>query len=389
MTTTRTSPVSFLKLAADVSSFYGFHSTREVERRVNSFTRRDERPRMSSARIPHTFVSTAALCASCASSRPQEPVLAFYATPSPTHLPRGYSQKDVGEFGLQIVGTTQSVGEIVLFKTLATILTEWNSSSSVRIRINPLGDRDSKERFNRELTLHVRKHASRFEEADREQLLATPALLYSLENDLAREVAMEAPRSINFLSERSRVHFRSILEYLEHLGFPYELDDMLMGDERNHHIAFAMDIEGEDATLIAAMGGRYDDYLRGHGRKSAAGVGASIFFRKKGAVQGNFALNTSSQKPRVYFAQLGLKAKLQGLVVLEMLRNARIPVEQSFDSSHLSTQLAAASAQGVSHLLIMGQREALDGTIIVRSMQNSAQSTLQLSDIPRFLKTLR
>ncbi|MBC7836283.1 hypothetical protein H7X87_00690 [Acetobacteraceae bacterium] len=386
MSTNRISPVSFLKLSADVASFYGFRPAREVERAAAKYIK-DERARI--ARGPHTFATTAAMSAAWAVARPQEPVLAFYATPSPSHLPYGFPARETGEFGLQIVGTSESVGEIMLFKTLAAILSEWGAPLA-RVRVNAIGDRDSRERFLRELTLHVRKHSSRFEPAERDLLAQNSLLLYHFDLDLAREVRAEAPRSINFLSEKSRTHFRSVLEHLEQLGFLYELDDSLVGDERGHHLAFAIDTTEADATIIATMGGRYDEYLRTHGRKAgSAGVGASIFFRKKGAVASNFSTNRATPKPKVYFAQLGLRAKLQGLSVVEMLRAARIPVEQSFDAAHLSTQLQAAQSQGVSHLLIMGQREAIDGTIIVRSMQNSAQSTLQLADMPRFLKSLR
>lgn len=379
--------MSFLKLSADVASFYGFRPAREVERRAATFLQ-NERPRMVQ-RGSHTFATTAAMCVQCAVGRPQEPVLAFYATPNPTHLPFGLTPRETGEFGLQIIGTSESVGEIILFKTLAAIFTEWGMPLS-RIRVNALGDKDSKERFMRELTFHVRKNASRFEEGERQMLAQNPLMLYTLPREGAQEVRTEAPRSINFLSERSRLHFRSVLEHLEQLGFAYELDDTLVGDERAHHLAFAVDLAGEDATVVTTMGGRYDDYLRTHSRKvGSVGVGASIFFRKKGAVQNNFANNRAAAKPKIYFAQLGLRAKLQGLMVVEMLRAARIPVEQSFDATRLSLQLQSAQSQGVPYLLIMGQREALDGTIIVRSMRNSAQSTLQLADIPRFLKTIR
>jgi histidyl-tRNA synthetase len=198
---------------------------------------------------------------------------------------------------------------------------------------------------------------------------------------------------MNFLSEKSRVHFRSVLEYLENLGLPYELDDLLGGDERDPHIAFAVDIEGEDGTVVGAVGGRYDDFFRrSTGRKDIAGVGASIYFRKKGAARASFfspARAVRSSAPKVYFVQLGTRAKLQGLTVVDMLRQARINVSQSFDASHLSPQLSAAKELGVSHMLIMGQREALDGTIIVRSAQNSSQIIVAVSELPRFLKTLQ
>ncbi len=138
------------------------------------------------------------------------------------------------------------------------------------------------------------------------------------------------------------------------------------------------------------MGGRYDEYFkRETHRKDSTGVGAAIYFRKKGTTKSTFTATFASQKPKIYFAQLGLRAKLQGLTVVDMLRTAHVPVLQSFDANRLSMQLAAAAQLGVSHLLIMGQREALDGTIIVRSTRNSSQNIIQVTEVPKFLRTLR
>jgi histidyl-tRNA synthetase len=385
MGTTRVSPVSFLKISADVASFYGFRPAREIEKRAAEVSKVSLR----GIRTAHTFATTAQMATVCATGEGGQPVLVFYATPTPTHMPSHLPERETAEFGLQIVGTSESVGEIILFKTIATILNEWGTPLR-RVRLNALGDRESRERFMRELTLHVRKHTHRLPEEYRVLVSTNPSALYGITHEEAQAIVLEAPRSINFLTEKSRAHFRSILEYLEELGLPYELDERLVGDERAHHIAFAVDLDEDDATVVGIMGGRYDDFLKTYTRRvGSSGVGASIFFRKKGASRGSFAVHTPQHKPKIYFAQLGLRAKLQGLGVLEMLRSARIPVEQSFDAAHLSSQLAQARIQGVTHLLIMGQREALDGTVIVRTMQNSAQSTLPLCDMPRFLKTLR
>lgn len=345
---------------------------------------------MRRTRVPLYSFNTAAMVSTAyAATRPGEPSMGFYATPLPTHLPVAFPAREIGEFGLQVVGTQESVGEVVLIKTVAMIATEWGMSVK-RVRLNALGDKDSQQRFLRELFLHTRKHAGRIDSACRDATMKDPLMLYRCGKEVCREVALEAPRSVHFLSEKSRIHFRSVIEHIEHLGLPYELDDMLVGDERGPHLAFALDFKGEDATLVGAMGGRFDEYLRRETRrKDSVGVGASIFFRKKGITQNTFTSPSKIYKPKVYFAQLGLRAKLQGLTVVDMLRAARVPVLQSFDTAHLGLQLAAARELGVSHLLIMGQREALDGTLIVRSMQNSAQTTMQLSDIPRFLKTLR
>lgn len=388
-TGTRSSPASFLKHAGDVAAFYGFTPLRSVEK---SFSRTPEKLAhlaLEKSRGVYSFSSSAAIGGTYASLHPQEPLLSFYATPSPAYAPKHIPLEESGEFGLQVIGSGESVGEIVLLKTLSMIFSEWGSPVS-RIRINALGDKDSQTRFARELQLHVRKHAERISPDCKHDSSQDPLSLYRCTTETCQMIIAEGPHPVHFLSEKSRQHFRSVLEHLEKLGLPYEIDDTLAGDDKMPHITFALDLIEEDATVFGAYGGRFDDFMRREARrKDMSGVAASILFRKKGAVRAHFSATPAARKPKVYFAQLGLRAKLQGLSVVDMFREARVPLLQTFDSSHFGMQLASAQAGGVSHLIIMGQREALDGTVIVRTMQNSSQVTLPVREIPRFLKTLR
>lgn len=376
MSTSRLSPAGFLKLSQDVASFYGFRPLREVEKLV---------PTAVHKRTAHNFAYASTSLAH--SSATGDTAMAYYASAHPMHVPVPLVAKELGEFGLQVSGASESVGEVLILKTVATILSEWGGGIT-RVRINAMGDKDSRARFARELSSYLKRQAHNLPEEWRERAVQDPMAFYICTEEACLAVAEQAPRAMNFLSEKSRAHFREMLEHLEHLGLSYELDDSLVGDEREPRITFAIDTQ-DDATVVGSMGGRYDDHVRRiSGRKDATAVHASLYFKKKGLVPGSFQLEGPANRPRIYFVQLGLRAKLRSLEVSDILREARIPVLQSFDSSKLSPQLSAASAAGVSHLIIMGQREALDGTVIVRAADNSAQTTLGLTQLPRYLKAL-
>ncbi len=318
-----------------------------------------------------------------------EPALAFWASASPSHLPAYTGNpRELGEFGLQVVGSQESVSEIVILKTLITILTEWGAPIA-RVRVNALGDKDSKMRYARELSVYLRRHATELDDACRALLARDPLAALVCQATVSREVIEGGPRPMNFLSEKSRAHFREMLEHLERVNLPYELDDMLVGDDREPRILFAVDLEGQDATVVHSTGGRFDDYVRRvTNRKEGAAAGASIFFRKKGLERGSLPLPAARRAPKIFFVQLGRQAKLEGLRVLEVLRHARVPVLQSFNTAQLAPQLMAARAAGVSHLIIMGTREVLDNTVLVRAMSNNSQEVVPLATLPRYLKSL-
>lgn len=387
----RLAPASFLKHAGDVAGSYGFRSLREVEKMIPQDAKRP-----ATRGVP-SFAGAAALSVQAAAHRLPEPILAYWATNAPTHVPPALAAHiannplagGAGEFSLLITGVSQSVAEVVLLKAVTTILNEWGADVE-RVRLNALGDKDSKARFEREVTTYVRKHIGELDVACQDKASHDPMAAYHCEGGLCRAVTESGPRAMSFLSEKSRAHFREVLEHLEKLSLPYEFDDLLLGDDREQRVVFAFDLTGADATVLGATGGRYDDYLK-HlmPRKEFGGVGASIYFRKKGLTASHFHLQEPSRSPSVYFIQLGTRAKLEGLHVSDALRRARVPVLQSFDSSRLSHQLLAARSAGVSHLIIMGEREALDRTVLIRTTDDNSQQIVGVGDLPRYLKALR
>ena len=92
------------------------------------------------------------------------------------------------------------------------------------------------------------------------------------------------------------------------------------------------------------------------------------------------------KKPKVYFIQLGFEAKLKSLSVIEILRKARIPIAQSLSKDGLSLQLAAAEKTGIPYVLIFGQKEAMDGTVIVRNMEDRSQDTVNIGELAEYIK---
>ncbi|MDE2213366.1 MAG: hypothetical protein KGJ34_02440 [Patescibacteria group bacterium] len=379
----RTSATKFIEHASTIASSYGFHPLREIDPLIF---------RKEVGRAPVSFSAAALVCAQHVTPRTSEPVLAWWASPLPSHAPSNLPPREAGEFCLQVVGSSESLGEILILKTLASILSEWGSSIE-RVRVNSFGDRDSRERFTRELSAFLRRRLSHepteLPEEERARVFAHPFSAYTSETPVLRSLLAEAPRPIHYLSEKSRSHFKEFLEQLEHVGLPYEVDDTLGGDEREPRVIFRIDFSEGDHLVLGSGGGRYDDFVaKLCGRREGANVHASIFFRKKGADRSSFT-RTQAPEPKMYFVQLGVRAKLQGLQVVDLLRRANIPVAQSFDTRSLSPQLAAARTLQVPYVIIMGQREALDSTVIVRSMRNSSQEIVAVSILPKYLKGLR
>ncbi|KKQ50893.1 MAG: Histidine-tRNA ligase, partial [Parcubacteria group bacterium GW2011_GWD2_38_11] len=81
-------------------------------------------------------------------------------------------------------------------------------------------------------------------------------------------------------------------------------------------------------------------------------------------------------KPRVFLAQLGDLAKKKSLNVFAELQKNGILTAESFGRGSLKSQLRVADRLGVEITLIIGQKEALDETVIVKDMVSGTQETV-------------
>jgi histidyl-tRNA synthetase len=95
------------------------------------------------------------------------------------------------------------------------------------------------------------------------------------------------------------------------------------------------------------------------------------------------------KKPKVYFIQLGLEAKLKSLAVIEVLRKARVPIMQSLSKDSITTQLSTAERLAIPYVIIFGQKEALEGTVLVREMENRSQESVKIEDLAEYIKNMK
>ena len=95
------------------------------------------------------------------------------------------------------------------------------------------------------------------------------------------------------------------------------------------------------------------------------------------------------KKPKIFFIQLSFEAKLKSLAIIEILRKAKVPIAQSISKDSLGAQLAIAEKFEVPYVIILGQKEAVDGTVIVRHMQNRSQDIIKIDKLADYLKDLK
>jgi len=110
-------------------------------------------------------------------------------------------------YGLEIIGTDKSIAEAMLIQTSLAILKD-HDLKDLHIEINSIGDKESLARFTREITAYYRKHMADLPPKCRETMKKDVFSLLGCNHEACQKLAENCPKSINFLSERSRQHFK-------------------------------------------------------------------------------------------------------------------------------------------------------------------------------------
>ena len=315
-----------------------------------------------------------------------QPVMLYFKDPCKSPLKKNSGNRYAD---LEIMGTSGSIAEATLIQAARAMLAE-EKYENTTVEINSVGDRDSMARFTRELTSYYRKHINDMTPECRQMLKRDPFELLSSHDESCKELNARAPRSIDFLSETCRRHLEEVLEYLEALSIPYVINNSLMGN-RKYCTETVFTIVNADTSSkksdqhLLAVGVRYNGLAkRLNMKRDIQGVGISLLIKNN-----DKALRKSVAKvkrPITSFVQLSLESKLLSLYVIEQLRKAKIQLYLSLAKDRLGAQVSNIEKHHTPYVIVMGKKEAVEKSAIVRRTDTHAQDIVPLELLAKYMK---
>lgn len=305
------------------------------------------------------------------------------------------------DFSLLMFGETSAVAEAEIFQVI------WRSLQNAglppdkfEVKINGLGCKECRPVYRSNLSAYLRSRISRLCKDCKKDLKTNPTNIFSCEEEKCKIVAANAPAILDFLCDACKKYLRELLEFLDELAIPYLLDGKFFKNKPIYN-----KVVWEIWTTVGSLpegGGESQQskrYLLGEGG-GLSGIfeilserpldvfSGTVFVEnlEKFIFQEKLSLSGLPSKPHIFIVQLGELAKRKIFGLLEDLRKAGIAVSESLSKDAIKSQLKSAETSGVEIALILGQKEALDRTIIVRDTQSGIQETIPQDKLIEFLR---
>lgn len=259
----------------------------------------------------------------------------------------------------------------------------------VEIRLNSVGTPAERARYVEELTSYYRQKRSYLCEDCRVRLTKNPLRLLDCKNEQCLPIRDEAPQILDWLDEESKKYFMKIVEYLDAVSIPYTLAPYLVrGLDYYTGVVFEFYTLSETETTPEGVktesqqsalggGGRYDLLVEELGGRPTPAVGFGLGVERAIMALEQYQRKNHLVEPEpvydIYFAQLGEEAKRQGLKMLMEMRKGGLKIAFNFAKGSLKAQLEAANNIKVPYVVILGQKEVQDETVIIRDMESGVQ----------------
>jgi len=278
------------------------------------------------------------------------------------------------------LGSTRAIANTVIIRALVALIRDLYKEDPV-LRINSMGDKETRARYIRELGVFFKKHSH---SAPCECIdLAKNDIFSAAEFAISHEYTSDLPVSSNHLSDASRRRFEDLLEYLEMTETSYELAPHLISrDNVWNDICFEMTVGGQRV----AWGSQYNN-LTQHFFPDAPmnATGAVLQITTDGAI----TKNPITPKLRFSFVHIGDEAKRASIRLAEDLRKSHVPLVQHIGIESLSEQLSLVERNDSPYLIIMGRKEAIEHSVILRDRATRVEIILPIEGIVDRLQTMK
>ncbi len=268
----------------------------------------------------------------------------------------------------------------------ALAVAESSGLSDLSVHISSVGDAESRRRYLREVGNFFKRYAKDIPEPVLSLSVKYPDRAIS--ELLASNSPLEEhiPRTIDYLSEPSRKIILETISLFERLGIRYELNARLpFTPDVNHELVFAIYGTDKKGQAIAiASGGRFVAPQKKKDSPDVMGmhvaVPQTVDCRRD---QKNSAL------PACFVVHVGEAAKLKAFTLLDSLWRSEVHLDQALLEESIQAQMQRAQQSQAKYLAIIGQREALDNTVIVKNVLSELQEIVPLDKVASRMSRVR
>jgi len=296
--------------------------------------------------------------------------------------------RQFNQAGVEILGYKEGMAEFEMISMVCSINHRLRIEKPI-IKINHLGDNETKKNFCDALIEYLKPIKSQLDEKDLSKLKKNPLRILDSKSPKTIELLKDGPKISEFLQESSLNIMDLIVETFSD-ECEIQIDHNLVRG-LDYYTGFVFEaissnLGAQDAYL---GGGRYDNLCKQLGGKDLPAIGMAIGIERLSLISNvleqcktsiSLIIISSNIEPKAYKIAHNLRSL-----------NNNINVDVQLSDGSLKSKLRRANKDNSSYAIIIGEEELGSDSVIVKSLSDddSEQTIMKMNDFNNFIKNLK
>jgi len=293
------------------------------------------------------------------------------------------------QFGVEIIGEVDPLLDASLIYLAFQIFKKVGLDKNIIIDINSVGCQTCRPKMRKKLLEYFEKFLPSMCDDCKRRFVENPLRILDCKNNNCQQFIAAAPQPIDSLCTECKTHFKVVLESLDSLQIPYNLNPRLVRglDYYTKTVFEFFSVDSQENRLALGGGGRYDGLLKLFGETSTPAVGFGMGAERViEQIKSREIEVPDTDSVDVCIATIGEKALKKCLPLIADLDSHNVEATCIIGKESLKAQIKQASKMKAKFCLIIGQREVLDNSVIVRDMIDASQETVKMEKLIDLLK---
>ncbi len=293
--------------------------------------------------------------------------------------------RQFNQFGVESVGSNNPLADVETIVLAYTILQSLGLEN-VQVKINTLGDEESRNSYREALKNYFKGHIENMCPDCKSRFELNPLRILDCKVPEDQVIVKDAPKMSEFLSKASKERFDYILKTLDELQIPYEVDDTLVrGLDYYSDTVYEFHYTSAKGNNYGAIGagGHYDRLMSELGGPNLPGVGFSFGIERIASVLQDDEILPEDLKEGVnfYVMPMGKDAQIAATLAADAVRMSGVSVDVCFDDVKLNAMFKRAEKKNAKFAIIIGDEELKRNVVVIKNLKTKEQITVPMEEL--------
>lgn len=254
----------------------------------------------------------------------------------------------------------------------------------VLVKLNTLGDAQTRENYTKALISYFEPHINELCEDCQNRIRTNPLRILDCKVDNDNDILKNAPKISDYLSDESKERFKKLKTYLDNLEVDYEIDESIVRG-LDYYDECVWEYKLDDDLAIGG-GGRYNNLVENLGGPHLPGIGFALGLER---IISKLKEKINDKKIEnivdVYIMSVSEEEKINAIRIAQDLRLNNVITEINGSNLSLKSQFKIADNLGAKFLIILNNEDLQKGLITVKDNITKEESKVDESLIVDYI----